>query len=88
MNGKTFAIFNAVRFSSPPVERGAVLLNQREFHTEFDFCGCQHVFGPDKANCGEAVANFHRIIGVIFTLQNHPTNTKSFYALGNKHFAN
>ena len=33
--------FNAVRFSSYPVERGAVLLNQREFHTGFDFCGCQ-----------------------------------------------
>ena len=45
MNGETFTIFNAVRFSSPPVERDAVLLNQRKFHTGFDFCGCQHVFG-------------------------------------------
>ena len=36
---------NGVMFSSPPVGRGAVLLNQREFHTGFDFCGCQHVFG-------------------------------------------
>ena len=45
MNGETFVIFNAVRFSSPPVERDAVLLNQREFHTGFDFCGCQHIFG-------------------------------------------
>ena len=36
----------------------------------------------DKANCGEAVANFNRIIGVIFTLENHPTNT--FMLLGTK----
>ena len=36
----------------------------------------------DKADCGEAVANFNRIIGVIFTLENHPTNT--FMLLGTK----
>ena len=29
----------------PSCGEGAVLLNQREFHTGFDFCGCQHVFG-------------------------------------------
>ena len=88
MNGEAFAIFNAVRFSSPPVERVPFFWTKGNFTLDLTSVAASTSLVADKADCGEAVANFNRIIGVIFTLQNHLTNTKSFYALGNKNRAN